>query len=48
MGGELTWLDTTAEVAPYGLIMYQLRNKQALLAADGKNAGLRRLRRPLR
>jgi transglutaminase-like putative cysteine protease len=24
---DLTWLDSTAEVAPYGLIMYQLRNK---------------------
>jgi tetratricopeptide (TPR) repeat protein/transglutaminase-like putative cysteine protease len=42
LGGELTWLDTTAEVAPYGLIMYQLRNKQALLAAEGKMGGLRR------
>lgn len=42
LGGELTWLDSTAEVAPYGLILYQLRNKQALLAADGKMAGLRR------
>ncbi len=41
-GEELTWLDTTAEVAPYGLIMYPLRDKQALLAADGKNGGLRR------
>lgn len=36
LGSELTWLDTTAEVAPYGLILYQLRNKQALLAAVGK------------
>jgi tetratricopeptide (TPR) repeat protein len=42
LGGELTWLDTTAEVAPYGLILHQLRNKQALLAADGKVGGLRR------
>ncbi len=41
-GGELTWLDTTTEVAPYGLILYQLRDKQALLAADGKEGGLRR------
>jgi len=40
--GELTWLDTTAEVAPYGLIMYELRNKQALLSSDDANAGLRR------
>jgi tetratricopeptide (TPR) repeat protein/transglutaminase-like putative cysteine protease len=42
LGGVLTWLDTTAEVAPYGLIMYQLRDKQALLAADGKIGGLHR------
>ncbi|HTC92634.1 MAG TPA: DUF3857 domain-containing protein [Terriglobales bacterium] len=40
--GELTWLDTTAEVAPYGLIMYELRNKQALLSSDDASAGLRR------
>ena len=41
-GEELTWLDTTSEVAPYGLIMYQLRNKQALLASDDTYAGLRK------
>lgn len=41
-GTDLTWLDTTAEVAPYGLIMYQLRNKQALVAAEGKLGGLKR------
>jgi tetratricopeptide (TPR) repeat protein len=39
---DLTWLDTTTEVAPYGLILYQLRNKQALIASDDSNAGLRR------
>jgi len=42
LGSELTWLDTTAEVAPYGLIMYQLRNKQALISSEGKLSGLRR------
>ncbi len=42
LGNELTWLDTTAEVAPYGLIMYPLRNKQALLASEGKLGGLQR------
>jgi tetratricopeptide (TPR) repeat protein len=41
-GQELTWLDTTAEVAPYGMILYQLRNKQALVAAEDELAGLRR------
>jgi len=39
---DFTWLDSTAEVAPYGLIMYQLRNKQALLASSDNKAGLRR------
>jgi|SRR5580692_3471180 tetratricopeptide (TPR) repeat protein len=38
--GDFTWLDSTAEVAPYGLIMYQLRNKQAVLASDDSFAGL--------
>jgi transglutaminase-like putative cysteine protease/tetratricopeptide (TPR) repeat protein len=41
-GSDLTWLDATAEVAPYALIMYQLRNKQALVASDDANSGLRR------
>jgi tetratricopeptide (TPR) repeat protein len=40
--GDFTWLDSTAEVAPYGLIMYQLRNKEALLASGDANAGLHR------
>ena len=39
-GPQFTWLDSTAEVAPYGLIMYQLRNKQALLASDDAHGGL--------
>ena len=33
-GTGLTWLDTTPEVTPYGLILYQLRNKQAVLASE--------------
>jgi tetratricopeptide (TPR) repeat protein len=41
-GETLTWLDSTAEVAPYGLIAYQLRNKQAVIASDDSFAGLRR------
>ena len=44
-GTGLTWLDTTPEVTPFGLILYQLRNKQAVrgvgrqrgrLAADAR------------
>ncbi|MFI5114504.1 MAG: DUF3857 domain-containing protein, partial [Terriglobales bacterium] len=42
LGKDFTWLDSTAEVAPFGLIMYQLRNKQALLSAEDSNAGLYR------
>jgi transglutaminase-like putative cysteine protease/tetratricopeptide (TPR) repeat protein len=39
---DWTWLDATAEVAPYALILYPLRDKQALLASDDTNGGLRR------
>ena len=42
LGGSLTWLDSTAEVAPYGLIAYQLRNKQAVVAANDSVGGLKR------
>ncbi|MGA2965915.1 MAG: DUF3857 domain-containing protein [Terriglobales bacterium] len=38
----LTWLDTTPEVTPFGLILYQLRNKQAVLASEGGEGGLQR------
>jgi transglutaminase-like putative cysteine protease/tetratricopeptide (TPR) repeat protein len=41
-GKELTWLDTTPEVTPFGLILYQLRNKQALLASNDSEGGLLR------
>lgn len=37
---DLTFLDATAEVAPFGLIMYQLRDKQAVIAADAPVGGL--------
>ena len=40
LGPEFTWLDSTTEVAPYGLILYQLRNKQALLASGDAHGGL--------
>jgi tetratricopeptide (TPR) repeat protein len=42
LGKDFTWLDSTSEVAPFGLILYQLRNRQALLAAQDANAGLYR------
>jgi transglutaminase-like putative cysteine protease/Flp pilus assembly protein TadD len=41
-GLGLTWLDTTPEVTPFGLILYQLRNKQAVLASEDSEAGLQR------
>jgi tetratricopeptide (TPR) repeat protein/transglutaminase-like putative cysteine protease len=34
-GGQEVWLDTTTEVAAFRLIMFPLRNKQALLAESG-------------
>ena len=39
-GANLTWLDATTEVAPYGMILYQLRNKQAVLASADAEGGL--------
>ena len=41
-GTRLTWLDTTPEVTPYGLILYQLRNKQAVVASEDSDGGLQR------
>src|SRR5882762_2285975 len=41
-GAGLTWLDTTPEVTPYGLILYQLRNKQAVVASEDSDGGLQR------
>ena len=42
IGDTATWLDATAEVAPYGLIGYPLRNKQAVVAATDSFGGLKR------
>ncbi len=42
VGQKLTWLDTTQEVTPYGLLLYQLRNKQAVVATDDAEGGLQR------
>ncbi|HKD66540.1 MAG TPA: tetratricopeptide repeat protein [Candidatus Binataceae bacterium] len=39
---DQVWLDSTAEVAPYGLLLYQLRDKQAVLATDATSGGVRR------
>jgi tetratricopeptide (TPR) repeat protein/transglutaminase-like putative cysteine protease len=41
-GTGLTWLDTTPEVTPFGLILYQLRNKQAVVASEDNEGGLQR------
>jgi tetratricopeptide (TPR) repeat protein len=42
LGRGLTWLDTTPEVTPFGLILYQLRNKEAVLASEETDGGLQR------
>ncbi len=39
---DWVWLDATSEVAPFALILYPLRDKQAVLASDDANGGLRR------
>lgn len=36
LGGNYVWLDTTAEVAPYGLLLAGLRDKQALVIPPDK------------
>ncbi len=41
-GTGLTWLDTTPEVTPFGLILYQLRNKEAVVASEDSEGGLQR------
>jgi transglutaminase-like putative cysteine protease/tetratricopeptide (TPR) repeat protein len=38
----LTWLDTTPEVTPFELILYQLRNKEAVVASEDSEGGLQR------
>ncbi len=40
VGGQLIWLDTTPEVAPYGLLLIVLRNKQALVIPSNAAASL--------
>ncbi len=39
-GNTLQWLDTTTEVAPFGMLIAALRDKQALLIPFGKPASL--------
>jgi tetratricopeptide (TPR) repeat protein/transglutaminase-like putative cysteine protease len=40
VGSEMMWMDTTAEVAPFRLLMPSLRNKRALVIAADKPAQL--------
>jgi tetratricopeptide (TPR) repeat protein len=37
---DLLWLDTTPELAPFGLLLANLRNKQALLVSGGPTTDL--------
>lgn len=39
---DWVWLDSTSEVAPFALLLYPLRDKQAVMASDDANGGLRR------
>jgi tetratricopeptide (TPR) repeat protein/transglutaminase-like putative cysteine protease len=39
-GEKLLWLDTTPEVSPYGLLLLNLRDKQALMIPANKPASL--------
>jgi tetratricopeptide (TPR) repeat protein len=39
-GGKLVWLDTTTEVAPFGFLMFRLRDKQALVIPSAGSAHL--------
>jgi hypothetical protein len=42
LGGKLLWMDSTEEVAPIGVLMTTLRDKQALAIPDAKAAYLER------
>ncbi len=42
LGGKLLWMDSTEEVAPVGVLMATLRDKQALAIPGGKPAYLER------
>jgi hypothetical protein len=42
LDNQPVWLDSTQEVAPFGLILFQLRNQEGLVAANDSNAGLRK------
>ena len=41
-GGSLLWMDTTPEVAPFGLLLRQLRDKQVLVIPQDKPPSLMR------
>jgi tetratricopeptide (TPR) repeat protein len=43
IGGRDTWLDTTLGVGPFGYLMPQLRNTQALVIAKTAATGLRKM-----
>jgi len=40
LGGKQLWMDTTTEIAPFQLLMYQLRKKQALVVPTSGAPGL--------
>ena len=42
VGGKPVWLDTTAEVAPYGMLMYVIRDHDALVVPEAGAAKVER------
>ena len=40
--GKIVWLDSTAEVAPYGMLIFPIRDKRALLVPDHNAAMIER------
>ncbi len=42
LNDQLVWMDSTQEVAPYSLILFQLRDQEALVASDDSTAGVRK------
>ena len=42
LGGKPVWLDTTAEVAPFGMLVYPIRDEQALVIPANGDAKIER------
>lgn len=40
IGGETIWMDTTSEIAPIGMLVFQIRDKDALQLASGAGTSI--------